>query len=166
MATYQAKSTNGLSFEVRKDGGIIGSLLYRSWYKFNAVITMADATYAVEPKGFWETLVEIRDGDDVLLSFSMGWKGKIVLRTYFNGDEQDYVFDHRGLFKESFALSDHEGKELLVMKPHLKWLKMNYDYEIVTTGSFETLKSKQILLLAALHCANYYLSMTMATLSM
>src|SRR5690606_25677835 len=102
MVTYHAKSTNGLSFEVRKDNEAIGQLTYSSWFKFNAVITVAGATYPVAPKGFWETSIEVRDGEKVLLAFSMGWKGEIVLRTYFNGTEQGYVFNHRGLFRESF----------------------------------------------------------------
>lgn len=166
MATYQAKSTNGLSFEVRKDGEPIGQLTYSSWFKFNAVITIADANYPVEPKGFWETSIEVKDGKNVLLAFSMGWKGEIVLQTYFNDVEQGYIFNHRGLFRESFILADREGAELLVMKPHLKWTKMNYEYKVATAGTFEALPDKAILLLTALHCANYYLSMTMATMSM
>ncbi len=166
MATYQAKSTNRLSFEVRKDSEVIGKLSYSSWFKFNGVISIADATYAVEPKGFWGTTFEIRDGEKVLLSFRMGWKGEIVLQTYFNDVEQGYVFNHRGVFKDSFMLVDQEGTELLVMKPQLKWAKMNYEYEVTTTATFEAFPDKDILLLAALHCANYYISMTMATMSM
>jgi len=165
MVTYHAKSTNGLSFEVRKDNEAIGQLTYSSWFKFNAVITVAGATYPVAPKGFWETSIEVRNGEKVLLAFSMGWKGEIVLRTYFNGTEQGYVFNHRGLFRESFILADPEGTELLVMKPHLKWAKMNYEYEVATTDTFEAFPDKAILLLTALHCGNYYLSMTMATMS-
>lgn len=166
MATYQAKSTNGLSFEVSNDSEVIGQLTYSSWFKFNAVITIADTAYPVEPKGFWETSIEVREGEQVLLSFSMGWKGEIVLRTHFNGAEQGYVFSHRGLFRESFTLADRAGTELLVMKPHLEWAKMNYEYEVITADTFEALPDKAILLLTALHCTNYYLSITMSTMSM
>lgn len=141
MATYQAKSTNGLSFEVSKDSEVIGQLTYGSWFKFNAVITIADTAYPVEPKGFWGTSIEVRRGEQVLLSFSMGWKGQIVLQTYFSDAREGYVFDHRGVFRESFVLTDQDGKELL-----------------------EAAHGKDILILTALHCANYYLSMTMATM--
>lgn len=166
MATYQAKSTNGLSFEVSKDSEVIGQLTYGSWLKFNAVITIADTAYPVEPRGFWETSIEVRYGEQVLLSFSMGWKGQIVLQTFFNDAEESYVFNHRGVFRESFVLTDQDGKELLVMKPQLKWAKMNYEYELSTSNTFEAFRDKDILILTALHCANYYLSMTMATMGM
>lgn len=159
MAIYHAKSTNGLSFEVSKDSEVIGQLTYSSWFKFNAAITILETTYPVEPKGFWDTSIDVRDGEKVLLSFSMGWRGQIVLQTYFNDAEEEYVFNHRGVFRESFVLTDRAGTELLVMKPQLKWAMMNYEYELTTTDAFEALPDKHILLLTALHCANYYLSM-------
>jgi len=162
MATYHAKTTNGLSFEVSKDSEVIGQLTYGSLLKFNAVITIADAAYPVEPKGFWGTSIEVRRGEQVLLSFSMGWKGQIVLQRYFSSAGEKYVFDHHGVFRESFVLTDQDGKELLVMKPQLRWAKMSYEYELVTSNTLEATRDKDILILTALHCANYYLSMTMA----
>jgi len=84
-----------------------------SWFKFNAVITIAGAIYPVEPKGFWETSIEVRDGEQLLLSFSMGWKSQIVLQTYFNDAEMGYVINHRGVFRGSIVLADRDGTELL-----------------------------------------------------
>lgn len=162
MATYHAKSTNGLSFEVRNGSEAFGQLTYSSWFKFNAVATVAGATYSIEPKGFWETSIEVRGGEKVLLSFSMGWKGQIVLQTFFNGAETGYVISHHGVFRESFVLAERGGTELLVMKPQLKWTQMNYEYELVSSDAFESFPDNGILLLTALHCANYYMSLTMA----
>ncbi len=42
MNEYQVKSKTSLSFEVTKDDKLIGKLLYKSWFKFNAVIEMAN----------------------------------------------------------------------------------------------------------------------------
>ncbi len=163
MAVYQAKSGNTLSFDVTKDDRLIGKLSYKSWFKFNAVIEIAnDLNYRVEPKGFWGTTVELRDGEKVLLEFKMSWNGAIVVQTFFNGVEKGYIFKHRGIFKESFVLADEEGIELLVMKPHLKWNKMNYEYQITTSDAFDTFSNNEILLMSSLHCANYYMAMMMA----
>jgi hypothetical protein len=163
MTEYQAKSINALSFDVTKDDKLVGSLSYNSWFKFNAEIVIANnSNYQVEPKGFWGTTVELRDGEKVLLKFQMNWNGEIVVQTYFNDFEKGYTFKHRGFFKESFVLIDQEGIELLVMKPQLKWSKMNYEYQITTSDTFETLSYKEILLMNSLHCANYYMSMMMA----
>ena len=164
MTTYQAKSTKSLSFEVTQGDQLIGKLSYKSWFKFNAVIEMADKqTYQVQPKGFWGTTIELKDGESVLLNFKMNWNGEIVLQTYFEGFEIGYVFKHRGLFKDSYVLADQDGAELLAMKPHLKWSKMNYEYEIATSDTFDAFTHKEILLMTSLHCANYYMSMMSAS---
>lgn len=160
MTAYQAKSPNSLSFELTKDGNLIGSLIYKSWFKFNAVMEIANnATYQVEPKGFWGTTIELKDKEKVLLKFSMNWSGEIVIQTYFSDTEKGYIFKHRAVFKESFILLDQEGTELLVVKPLLQWKKMSYEYELTASAVFETFLHKEILLLTSLHCANYYMSM-------
>ncbi|MGX7668660.1 hypothetical protein [Flavobacterium pedocola] len=165
MTEYQAKINNSLSFDVTKDDRLIGKLTYQSWFKFNAVIEIANqSSYQVVPKGFWGTTIEIKDGEKVLLEFKMNWNGEIIVQTYFNGSEKDYVFKHRGFFKDSFILADQEGVELIVMKPHLKWSKMNYEYAITISDTFDAFPDKELLLLNSLHCANYYMSMTAGTM--
>ena len=164
MAEYQAKSNNSLSFDVTKDDKLIGKLSYKSWFKFNAVIEMADnSTYQVELKGFWGTTVEVKDGEKVLVKFLMNWNGDIVVQTYFDDFEKGYIFQHKGVFKESFILLDQEEIELLVMKPHLKWKNMNYEYQLTTSDIFEAFSNKEILLMTSLLCANYYMSMAAGT---
>jgi hypothetical protein len=164
MAEYQAKLNDALSFDLTKDDALIGKLSYKSWFKFNAVLDItAIGSYVVEPKGFWGTTIEVKDGEKVLLKFEMNWNGEIVIRTYFGDVEQGYIFKHRGVFKESFTLTDPDGTEFLVMKPHLKWTKLDYEYQITTSDTFETFANKEIVLLTALHCANYYLSMMMGS---
>lgn len=164
MAEYQAKSNSSLSFDVTKDGSFIGKLSYQSWFKFNAVIETADSSYQVEPKGFWGTTIELKQGERVFLKFRMNWNGEIVVQTYFDDEKKSYVFKHRGIFKESFILTDQDGVELLIMKPHLKWNIMNYEYQITTSDAFETSSNKEILLMNSLHCANYYMSMMMSSM--
>lgn len=160
MAEYYAKSSNSLSFEVTREEKLIGKLIYTSWFKFNAVIEIADGqTYQVEPKGFWGTTIELKDHERVLLKFRMNWNGEIVVQTYFDGVKSGYLFKHRGIFKESFVLTDQEGVELMIIKPNLKWASLNYEYQITTSDAFETFPENEIVLINALHCANYYMSM-------
>ena len=164
MTSYLAKSTNYSSFDVTKDEQLIGKLSYQSWFKFNAAVEMTNgSTYQVEPKGFWGTTIELKDKEKVLLKFKMNWNGAIVIQTFFNGFEKSYAFKHKGFLKDSFILTDQEGDELLVMKPHIKWFKMNYEYQVTASGSFEIIPQKEILLMIALHCANYYMSIMMGT---
>lgn len=164
MAEYLAKSNNSLSFEVTQGDQLIGKLTYGSWFNFNAIAEIANVTYQIEPKGFWGTTIELKDHEKVLLKFRMNWNGEIVVQTYFNGIKNGFLFKHRGIFKESFVLTDQEGIELLVMKPNLKWSTFNYEYDITTSDAFETFPDAEIVLINALHCANYYMSMMMSAI--
>jgi hypothetical protein len=165
MTEYQAKLTNAVSFDLTKDDKLIGKLSYKSWFGFTATLEMENGSnYQVDPKGFWGTTIELSDGEKVLLTFRMNWNGAIVIQTNFKGIGKDYIFKHRGVFKDSFILTEPDGIELLVMKPHLKWSKMNYEYQITASDNFERFPDKEILLMTSLHCANYYMSMMMASI--
>ncbi len=162
MTEYKVKSKNSLIFELADNEVLIGTLTYKSWFRFNAEIETLHSKYQVEPRGFWGTTIELKEGEKILLKFRMNWNGEIVIQTYFNEIKKGYIFKHRGIFKESFVLSDQNGIELLVMKPDLKWSTMNYEYQITTSDIFDDFPEKEILLLTALHCANYYMSMMTA----
>ncbi len=159
MAEYYAKSKNTLSFEVTGGEQFVGKLSYESWFTFRAVIEIANSQYKVEPKGFWGTTIELKEGEKVLLKFRMNWNGEIIVQTYFDGVKESFVCKHRGVFKDSFVLTDKMGTELLVMKPQFKWNLLNYEYQLNTSDEFEKYSNKDILLLTSLHCANYYMSM-------
>lgn len=158
---YQATAEKFTHFIISKDGKTIGQLNYTSWFKFSAEIEILNSKYQVEPKGFWGTTVEVLDGKKVILQFTMNWDGNIVMNIYFNDIEKNYTFCHKGFFRESFVLTDEKGTELLMMKPHVQWRSLNYEYQINTSEILETFEEKNILLLISLHCANYYMAMMM-----
>lgn len=164
MAEYYVKSNDSLSFELAKDDQLVGKLIYKNWFRFNAEIEVSNHAYFIEPKGFWGTTIELKDNEKVLLKFRMNWNGDIVVQTYFDGVKESFAFKHRGVFKESFVLTDQQGVELFVMKPHLKWTSMNYEYHITTSDRFEGFTHKDLLLFTSLHCANYYMSMMVAAI--
>jgi hypothetical protein len=164
VANYQAKSSNSSTFELTQGEEWIGKLIYKSWFRFTASIELANsAHYQLVPKGFWGTTIELKDNERVLLNFSMHWNGSIVLQTFFNDTEEEFTFKHRGVFNESFVLSNQQGAELLVMKPHVKWTSLNYEYTIQASDRFEAIPTKDPLLLTSIHCANYYMSMMAAS---
>lgn len=49
---YQAISTNSLYFEISNKEQVIGQLIYKNWFKFNAEINILNSKYQIEPKGF------------------------------------------------------------------------------------------------------------------
>lgn len=160
MAQYETTSSNSLTFELSKEQIQLGKLTYKSWFKFSAIMELNDfSQYTIEPKGFWGTTIELKDGETVLLTFKMNWNGQIIIQSFFGGVEKDFIFKHRGVFKESYVLTEPNGVELFVMKSKMKWNKMRYEFDVTTSDEFELLKNKKILLMISIHCANYYLSL-------
>lgn len=80
MGKYKANSTNTRNFNLTFDNLQIGELIYEKWYSFNAEIILSDGSkYQLEPKGFWDNKIELKDNTNVLLEFKMGWKGIIII---------------------------------------------------------------------------------------
>ncbi|MBK8633717.1 MAG: hypothetical protein IPN72_09210 [Saprospiraceae bacterium] len=162
MAHYKANSTNSQNFELSIDGKKIGELIYKKWYSFQAEIQMINGRhYALEPKGFWDSKIELIDGSNTILDFKMGWKG-IIIRTFFNNKEETYLLSLKGILRTKFILFDTDKRELMAAETDFKWNKLNYDYDIETSSDFEKLVNKELLLLTILHCINYYITIVSA----
>jgi hypothetical protein len=162
MGQYSANSTNSQNFTLASDNNKIGELIYKKWYSFEAEILMADGKiYQLEPKGFWDSKIELKDGDETLLEFKMGWKG-IVIKTYFDKKEMHFLLKLKGLLSNKFILLNNENEELLVAETDFKWSKLNFDYIIETNQNLDNFDNKKLLLLTVLHCINYYMTIIAA----
>ena len=160
MKEYKVNSKDTKSFYLSQDGLEIGSLIYEKWFSFKAeMILQKKDTFQIEPKGFWGTTIELKQHDKVLLNFKLNWNGNIIISTQFDSNEKGYVFKQKGILKTTFVLLDTNEAELLSIQPDFKWSKLYYDYNISTSAIFESLNHNDILLLTAIHCINYYMSM-------
>ena len=158
MGQYKANSSNSQNFSLSFGKQKIGELIYSQWYSFNAEIMLTNGMeYHLEPKGFWDSKIELKDGTKILLEFKMGWKG-IIIKSFLEHDEQNYLLRLKGLLGNKFILMDTQKNELLAAETDFKWSKLNYDYTIETTPTFENFKDKELLLLTLLHCINYYMT--------
>ncbi|SRR5690606_480313 len=158
MAHYKANSRNSRNFKVTLENQEIGELLIKKWYSFDADLIMSDGkNYQLTTKGFWDSKVELIDGSQTLLDFKMGWKG-IVIKTYFDHQERQYLLKLKGFINSKFILIDESDQELSVASTDFKWLTLNFDYDIETSASFDQLRNRDLLLMTMLHCMNYYIS--------
>ncbi len=104
MGHYQATATNSRNVALTTDGRKAGELIYEKWYSFKAQILMHDGTtYHLEPKGFWDSTIQLKHNNQVLTEFSMGWKG-IVIKTLFNNREDRFLLQLKGLLSSKFIL--------------------------------------------------------------
>jgi len=164
MKEYKVKSEDTKHFSLTINDKEIGSLQYEKWFSLKAEMILGGTrTYQIEPKGFWGTTIELKQHENVLLNFKMNWNGNIIINTKFDGTERDFIFKNKGIFKNVYLLLNKEEEELIVIQPDFKWSKFNYDYNISTTDRFDNLDFNLILLLTAIHCVNYYMTMISTT---
>ena len=162
MGQYKANATNSHNFTLRFDYQKVGELVYKKWYSFSAEIHMTDGTkYQLEPTGFWDSKIELKDDTQTLLEFKMGWKG-IIIKTLFNDSEEVFLLKLKGLLSNKFVLLDTNDEELMAAETSFKWSKLNFDYNIETTQVFDKFENKELLLLTILHCINYYITIVAA----
>ena len=162
MGHYKANATNSHNFILTFDNQKIGELVYKKWYSFSAEIQMTDGTkYQLEPTGFWDSKIELKDDTQTLLEFKMGWKG-IIIKTLFNDSEEVFLLKLKGLLSNKFVLLDTNDEELMAAETSFKWSKFNFDYNIETTPVFDNFENKELLLLTILHCINYYITIVAA----
>ena len=162
MGQYKANATNSHNFSLTFDNQKIGELVYKKWYSFSAEIQLTDGSnYQLEPTGFWDSKIELKDDTQTLLEFKMGWKG-IIIKTLFNDSEEVFLLKLKGLLSNKFVLLDTNDEELMVAETSFKWSKLNFDYNIETTQVFDKFEHKELLLLTILHCINYYITIVAA----
>ncbi|RZK46212.1 MAG: hypothetical protein EOO87_23930 [Pedobacter sp.] len=158
MGQYKANSTNSQNFSLTFNNQPLGELIYKKWYSFNAEILLSNGKkYQLEPQGFWNSKIELKDETKTLLEFKMGWKG-IMIKTMFSEKEETFLLTLKGLLSNKFVLLDTNKEELMVAETDFKWNKLNYNYNIETAPSFEDFDKKELILLTILHCINYYMT--------
>jgi hypothetical protein len=156
MGHYKANSTNSRDFDLTAGDEKIGQLKYAQWYSFKSEISMADnSSYQFEPKGFWDSKIELKKGKEKLLDFEMGWKGILI---NISDSKQQYLLKLKGLLSSTFVLVDTNQKELMAIETDFKWTKFTLDFNIETSNEFDNFDNKEIILLTALHCVNYYMA--------
>lgn len=163
MANYTATSRNSRTFILSNESGTLGELIYPKWYTFNAEIVLNKTSkYQLELDGFWDSKIKLKEGDVVLLEFKIGWNG-VELHSNLDGKSERYLLKLKGFFSSKYILVDAQDKELLEAEFDFKWKKLEYDYNIITSKSFENLNNKELLILTTLHCINYYLTIISGT---
>lgn len=154
MNQYKATSGNARNFSLSRNDQSLGELVYTKWYSFDAKIILSNnKKYQLVPDGFWGSVIQLRDGESVLLEFKLGWKGIII-----SINNQDYLLKLKGLLSIKFIVADTNDNEIIAVAIDLKWTKIQTDYSIETAPAFDTIQHKELFLFATIHAINYYLS--------
>ena len=159
MQDYKITSNNYRNFTLSIDDKQIGSLTYPSWYSFKAEIILDEASsFSLQPKGFWDSTIELKNQEDVLLSFSLGWQG-IVFNVKNNNIDESFLLKRQGILDRKYVLLDSNEQEILGVNPDFNWSKMKLDYTIETTDEFEKRSMKEAFILSIIHSINYQMTM-------
>ncbi len=156
MGHYKVDSTNSSDFILTMNNVTIGELKYSKWYSFKSEMLLADnSCYQLEPKGFWDSKIELKQGEEIILYFEMGWKGIVINLNY---SRKKYLLRSKGLLSSNFFLIDIDENELVAIESDFKWTELTFKFDIETSAEFDNFENKEILLLTTLHCVNYYMA--------
>lgn len=158
MKQYNVISSEYRNFNLTFEGNHLAELIYPKWYSFKAEIILADNTQlSLEPKGFWDAKIELKNGDDVLMNFKLGWRG-IMIHFKPGSIEANYLLKHKGILNNKYVLIDTNQQELLAVKSDLNWSKFKLDYVIETSEEFDKQEMKEAFLLTIIHSINYQMA--------
>jgi hypothetical protein len=162
MGHYKVNSMNSSDFILTMNNINIGELKYSKWYSFKSEMILADnSRYQLEPKGFWDSKIELKQGEKIILYFEMGWKGIVI---NLNDNSKKYLLRSKGLLSSKFVLIDTDEKELLAIESDFKWTELTFNFNIETSNEFDNFENKEVLLLTTLHCVNYYMAFVNSTI--
>jgi hypothetical protein len=166
MSTYTSLSTNSKTFWIKAADAEIGYLKYTGWLSWKADISLATGEiFKVASKGFFGTSIEVKQSEKIWASFSMDWKGHLLIQTYFDEFEsQIYVFKQQSLFKNAYILNTAAGAEILTIQPDYQWSRFRYDHRIETNEDFERLPHTNLFLIIAVYCTNYLIMIQNASI--
>lgn len=154
MKKYIIKSEKGRVSRLFHEERELGLLRYKNWYSMCADLELSYKKLSMKSIGFWKTKMSILENDTELMSFSMDWKGGILI----NWRDKSYRLKSAGVFSREFILTEAGSNEpLLTLKYKSKWRTMTHDFDIESSEAFEALPAKDTFLLVSVSAANYYL---------
>lgn len=164
MAQYTATSVGTRSLQLFDYRQLfLAELIYPKWYSFHATIQMPQQkSYQLVLSGFWQSTIQLKDEDQVLLEFSLEWKG-ILFRMLNDAHQRQYLLKLKSFTSGQYIMQDLSANELFTITFDFKWRQLKFDYRIESTLTFERLDQKELILLSALHAVNYYRTIVAAT---
>ncbi|GAB3750517.1 hypothetical protein [Spirosoma pomorum] len=159
MTTYQVTASSSKTFLLTRNEQTVGNLTYETWFSSKATIDLEDSLpITIQPKGIWETSLEVKQAETILFDLELKWNGQLVLDRRGADSVEAFTFKQKSLTDFTFVLLSPDAEELLSIKPSIKWNRVTTDYQLFASDSLEHLPDKDVLLLLAVHCANYYLT--------
>lgn len=162
MKTYRILPDKKRTYTLLDGETPLSTLKYDGMFSNNGVMDVPNTllTIRIENTNFWKGIYEVKEGDRVLLSYRMNWKGIIEIRTFFGYDNSVFSLKSEGYSWRKFSLADITGKELVKMDSEMTW--SNYKHIFTTTEEFETMEYKEVFLLSLVHSINYFISTRVA----
>lgn len=148
----RAECTDNKTFQLIDNGHLLGKLIYKSIFSYDAEINLANSEcYELKSTGFFGTKITVSKNETEIANMQMNWKGQIVF-TFQDG--QEFVFKAKGVFHNSYVIENKAEEKLIQFEPKFNWGKFHYNYEISCDKKPENL----LFVLIGIYASNYYIS--------
>jgi hypothetical protein len=144
--------TDNKTFRLTANEQFLGELAYKSLFSFKAEITLSNSDhFDIKSVGFFGTSIVVTKNETEIANLKMNWKGQIVMTFQ---DEQEFVFQAKGVFHNQYVIENKEEEELIRFDPKFNLGKFNYNYDI----SYHKKPQDILLVLLGIYAANYYIA--------
>ncbi len=155
MEKYIGKSNTSGNVQLFQSDKEIGELVYQNWYSYKAEILLANGhSFQLEPKGIWNSKIEVICNGETLLFFEMSWSG-IVIHATKNNQPVKLLLKLKGWLSSDYLLVDEHSAEILKVNCNLKWNLRNPDFEIEAHQNLQDFDRPELLIFTVLHSINY-----------
>lgn len=128
-----------------------GRIIYTKWYSGNRAEISIDqnAVYRLEPKGFWQTQVDVFKDEVLVTTINSKFTGYIITRPI--DPERSYRFKYKGFFKNGYVLVNYKDEVLLEIAANFSWKKMYPGYSVICSDGFGNDVFEKLLLMLCVH---------------
>ncbi|HYF02975.1 MAG TPA: hypothetical protein VEC36_06335 [Patescibacteria group bacterium] len=156
-----SKNAKG-AFDLLKDGRNVTSFEYENWFSSHGSAVLKSGNFEIRPKNMWHSSFDIIDSGADIGDITMNWRGHIIIPIKTKKAEKTYILKTTGFWNFSFVLIDDEEREVLRMRPEIKWTKMYYDYTIEVYDETLSVIELEKLLVVCGYSTNLYMNMMAA----
>jgi len=140
-----------------KDEVLIGRIVYLKWYSANkaAIMVGENSEYSLEPKGFWQTKLEVLKDNAIVCKVKSKFSGYEISRP--TDPDRPYRFKYKGFFKNGYVLVNYKDEVLLEIVSNFSWKKRYPGYTAACSDDFGDDEFEKILLMLCVHfCRTLY----------
>jgi hypothetical protein len=157
MTVYTAYSPKSKNYQLYKDDLLRGEINYVKWYSSDATAHVKGRTYQLTPTSGFKPKLLLTHDNTIMAESILTWKG-IHITTKWDDKEHTYMLKRKGVFSGTYALTDENNEELLLIESKIEWKTFRTRYTITVNYNMDRYAQLELLILFLVHSIQYQMA--------